>query len=166
MLPDILEHNLKVVFCGTAVGERSAELGHYYARPGNQFWPTLASIGLTPKRLSPDEDRSLLRYECGLTDLVKGKAGTDAGLQRGDYDLNAFQAKIERYQPQILCFVGKKAAQVYFGLPSTANIEYDLQQASLGDTRLFVVPSTSGSARRYWNLEPWRALHQLTQEAV
>jgi len=38
MLPDVLAANLDVVFCGTAAGKRSAEVGMYYAGPGNRFW--------------------------------------------------------------------------------------------------------------------------------
>ena len=37
---------LKLVVCGTAAGDRSAQLGQYYAGPGNKFWRTLASLGL------------------------------------------------------------------------------------------------------------------------
>lgn len=164
MLPDILESDLKVVFCGTAVGSRSTEIGHYYAGRNNQFWPTLATVGFTPQELSPEDDRATLHYGCGLTDLVKGKAGMDARLSRDDYDLDTLRAKIERYQPQVLCFVGKEAARVYLGLRSTKDVDYGLQRQSLAASRLFVVPSTSGGARRYWSLEPWRALHRLTQE--
>jgi TDG/mug DNA glycosylase family protein len=36
-LPDYLALDLRVVFCGTAVSARSAEVGGYYAGPGNEF---------------------------------------------------------------------------------------------------------------------------------
>jgi hypothetical protein len=69
VLPDVLGPGLRVVFCGTAVGSASAKRGAYYAGPGNKFWPTLHAIGLTPRRLMPEEFRSVLDYGIGLTDL-------------------------------------------------------------------------------------------------
>jgi TDG/mug DNA glycosylase family protein len=45
VLPDLLQLGLKVVFCGTAVGDQSARRGAYYAGPGNQFWNILAETG-------------------------------------------------------------------------------------------------------------------------
>jgi TDG/mug DNA glycosylase family protein len=37
VLPDVLEPGLRVVFCGTAVGAMSTQVGAYYAGCGNQF---------------------------------------------------------------------------------------------------------------------------------
>ncbi len=48
MLEDLLAPGLALVVCGSAAGRRSAQLGHYYAGPGNKFWRTLARVGLTP----------------------------------------------------------------------------------------------------------------------
>lgn len=45
VLDDVLAPNLRVVFCGTAVGVRSAARGHYYAGPGNDFWRLLHGSG-------------------------------------------------------------------------------------------------------------------------
>ncbi len=50
--PDYLAPNLRVVFCGTAAGNRSAEVGHYYAGPGNEFWPLLYRSGIVPVALT------------------------------------------------------------------------------------------------------------------
>ena len=62
VLPDVLERGLKVVFCGTAVGPTSAQVGAYYAGPGNQFWDVLFRLGVTPRWLRPDEFKTLLGY--------------------------------------------------------------------------------------------------------
>ena len=59
-LPDVLRPDLDVVFVGTAAGRRSAAVGAYYAHPGNRFWKTLHSTGLTPRLFAPDEFRELL----------------------------------------------------------------------------------------------------------
>ncbi|SCB54749.1 Uracil DNA glycosylase superfamily protein [Bradyrhizobium shewense] len=57
-LPDQLRPNLRLVFVGTAASTRSAELGHYYAHPGNRFWRAIHEAGITPRRYQP---ASLLR---------------------------------------------------------------------------------------------------------
>src|SRR3546814_13773735 len=54
VLPDVLAPGLRLVFCGSAAGRKSAELGAYYAGPGNKFWPTLYEIGLTPRHRSEE----------------------------------------------------------------------------------------------------------------
>jgi len=61
MLPDVLRPGLRVVFCGTAAGAKSAQVRAYYAGPGNQFWATLSRVGLTRRRLAPREYGDLPR---------------------------------------------------------------------------------------------------------
>jgi TDG/mug DNA glycosylase family protein len=65
--------------------------------------------------------------------------------------------KIHRYQPRVLAFTSKRAAQEYLGRP----VAYGLADEMIGPTRLFVLPSPSGAARRYWDLAPWRDLSDL-----
>lgn len=71
VLPDVLGPGLKVVFCGTAVGTESAQIGTYYAGLSNQFWSVLYRIGLTPRQLAPQEFYTLSQYGIGLMDLFK-----------------------------------------------------------------------------------------------
>ncbi|MEZ5357486.1 MAG: mismatch-specific DNA-glycosylase [Candidatus Zixiibacteriota bacterium] len=146
---------MTVVFCGTAAGTASAQRGHYYAGPGNKFWKTLYTTGLTPRLLQPSEYAELAKFGIGLTDLAKTESGSDAELSRNAFDIAAFEDKIRLYRPQIVCFNGKRAAQEYFRI---RNITYGLQKAMIDDTRLFVAPSTSGSASGAWDIEYWRQL--------
>ncbi len=152
ILKDVLERGMKVVFCGTAVGDQSALRGAYYAGPGNQFWPILAETGLTPYRLLPEQYPFLVKFRIGLTDLVKGRAGRDTVLAAHDFDVGIFKAKIEMFAPMAVGFNGKKAAEVFFG---RTGIEYGPQEVRIGKTALFVLPSTSGAARGYWDPEYW-----------
>jgi G:T/U-mismatch repair DNA glycosylase len=78
ILPDYLTPGLRVVFCGTAVSTASAARGHYYAGPGNEFWPLLHEAGLTPVLLTPDEDARVLEFALGLT-------GNRPGWENGLY---------------------------------------------------------------------------------
>jgi TDG/mug DNA glycosylase family protein len=70
-LPDQLQHHLRLVFVGTAAGQRSVDLGHYYAHPGNRFWRTIPAVGLTPRRYQPHEVPALLEQRIGFTDMCK-----------------------------------------------------------------------------------------------
>lgn len=148
MLPDVLKPNLKVVFCGTAVGDKSAKRQAYYAGPGNKFWKTLYRIGITPVQLEPEQYRELLDYGIGLTDLAKGVSGTDAKIKKSSFDVGALREKILAFEPKILCFNGKTAAQVFMG---SKDIDYGLQDMKIGKTLVFVAPSTSGAASGFWD---------------
>jgi G:T/U-mismatch repair DNA glycosylase len=114
-LPDVLAPGLKVVFCGTAAGERSAQRGCYYAGPGNKFWPTLADIGLTPRRLRPEEFRELPSYGLGLTDLAKKVSGADSILRSSDFDVEGFRRRLIEAAPRFIAFNGKRAAAAFLG---------------------------------------------------
>lgn len=155
VLPDVLQCGLKVVFCGTALGDCSACRGAYYAGPGNRFWDVLAETGLTTHRLSPEEYPLLLGFGIGLTDLVKIKSGQDMGLRAMDYDVAGFRAKIEKHAPMTVGFNGKKAAQVFIG---RTPVEYGLQREKIEGATLFVLPSTSGAARGFWDSKYWLQL--------
>ena len=147
-LPDLLEPGLRAVICGTSVATASAARGHYYACPGNDFWRLLHVAGLTPHQLTPDEDRTLLRLGIGLTDLVKDViSSTDRGLS-GHYDVPTFVTKIAEYRPHWVGLHGKTVARVvsrHRGLPVPALGE---QTWTLGRSRVFVLPQSSGANRR------------------
>jgi double-stranded uracil-DNA glycosylase len=161
-LPDVLSPGLKIVFCGTAAGKRSAERGAYYAKPGNRFWPTLARVGLTPRQLRPDEYLELLQFGLGLTDLAKDTAGMDASLTATDIDVAGLQRRVLACSPRVLAFNGKRAASEYLSCPKKS-VRYGWLEGKLGPTNLFVLPSTSGAAASYWDEEPWRILAEFVQ---
>lgn len=155
ILPDVLAPGLKVVFIGTAAGTVSARLGAYYAGPGNRFWPTLHEIGLTPHVIEPQYFMMALEYGIGLTDLAKHTAGADNSLRVQDFDTHALRWKIKRAAPLAVAFNGKRAANVFYG---RRDIEVGRLNQPLGASAVFVLPSTSGMAKRYWDIERWQAL--------
>jgi TDG/mug DNA glycosylase family protein len=158
----VLAPGLRIVFCGSAAGAVSARKGTYYAGPGNRFWRILFETRLTPRLLAPEEFRTLPRYGLGLTDMAKHVSGSDASLPRSADDPDALAEKIHRYRPELLAFVGKRAAQVYFRHRHARRlVDYGRQEETLGPTRIHVLPSTSGAAVRYWDEAPWRALAAL-----
>lgn len=155
VLPDVLQPGLRLVFCGTAAGTRSATEGAYYAHPGNLFWRALFEAGFTPRRFAPAEFVLLPQLGIGLTDLAKHHSGNDAQLPRGAFDIAALAAKIEALQPRLLAFTSKAAAGAALGRPITA---YGAQAERIGQTQVFALPSPSGQARRHWTIAPWREL--------
>jgi double-stranded uracil-DNA glycosylase len=161
VLPDVLDFGLKVVFCGTAAGRTSAATKSYYAHPQNQFWRTLAIIGLTPSQLQPHEYRQLLAYGIGLTDLAKSHAGMDTDIPQEGFDPETFHAKISWYRPSIVAFTSKKAAQVYYG----HSVTYGVQPKRIGDTLVIVLPSPSPAARGSWDLRYWHELGTLALQS-
>jgi TDG/mug DNA glycosylase family protein len=154
ILPDVLRPGLRLVFCGTAAGKRSAAEGAYYAHPGNLFWRALFDAGLTPRQLAPAEFPQLPDYGIGLTDLAKRHAGNDNELPRDAFDVPALIAKIEHHAPRLLAFTSKHAARAVLD----GAINYGLQDKTIAGTQLFVLPSPSGQARGHWSLAPWQAL--------
>lgn len=162
ILPDVIEPGLKVVFCGTAAGNVSAKRHAYYAGPGNQFWSVLFRLDLTPRQLNSHEFHELTEYGIGLTDLAKKSAGVDKDITSSDFDISGFCSKIRKYQPRIVAFNGKKFASVFFG----CSVDYGgpKRDAHIGKTSIFVLPSTSAAARKFWDESYWRELADYISE--
>lgn len=156
VLPDVLVPGLEIVFCGTAVSAVSAVRRAYYAGPGNAFWPTLFAAGFTPRQLAPEEYPALITFGFGLTDLAKGVSGSDRVLEREHFGADALRDKMLQFQPNVLAFTSKRAAQEFLGRP----VQYRLQPETIERTQVFVLPSPSGAARGSWDLRPWRELAQ------
>ena len=141
-VPDILAPGLRCVFCGINPGRRSSAAGHHFANPRNDFWRLLADSGLTPKQLDPSEQWSLLELGYGLTNAAYRTTTGSGDLRRGDFAgseerLSRVAAEL---RPGTIAFVGKAAYQGGFGI---LRCDLGLQERTLGETRLFVLPSTS-----------------------
>ncbi len=163
MLEDLFKENLDLVICGTAAGNRSAQLKQYYAGHGNKFWQILAQVGLTPYKLLPSQYRLLLSYGIGLTDIVKGQSGSDAAIYFHDSGRYVLREKILRFKPRYFCFNGKRAAKEFY---NQKRITFGPQSESIGGTKFFVAPSTSGAANATWDPNLWHKLSILVKTAV
>ena len=147
-LPDIVAPGLTVLFCGINPGLYSAAVGCHFARPGNRFWPALHASGFTENLLEPHEQREMLRYGCGLTNLVARATAvavelpTDE-LRRGRGNL---QRKVKRYGPDWVAVLGKGAYRTAFQRPKA---EFGLQEEELAGARLWLLPNPSGLNAHY-----------------
>jgi double-stranded uracil-DNA glycosylase len=155
-LPDQLQDHLRLVFVGTAAGQRSADLGHYYAGPGNRFWRTIHEVGITPRRYEPHEFPSLLQLGIGFTDMCKVGAGMDDEALAFPIDVPAFREKMRCYRPKTIAFTSKKAASLFYGRPTKA-VALGRQLPQDDFPAVFVLASPS-AATRYWSVQPWREL--------
>lgn len=147
ILEDIFPSGLRVVFCGTAVGDESARSGHYYAHPKNDFWKLIYEAGFTERQLRPDEDFLLPSWGLGLTDLNKSVAQNhDRGLE---YDVAGLVAKLEMQRPHWIAFTSKEAAKASAKSSGAArHVSLGYQSWHLGSSKVFVLPSPSGANRR------------------
>ena len=147
-LRDVIGPCLKVLFCGINPGLYSAATGFHFARPGNRFWPALHAAGFTPRLFHPSEHARLLELGYGLTNLVnRGTAAADelssAELVRGGRTL---AAKVRRFRPRAVAFVGLGAYRTAFGRPRTT---LGQQPEPLEGAKVWVLPSPSGLNANY-----------------
>ena len=150
-LQDILAPDLRVVFCGINPGLRAATLGHHFAGRGNRFWRTIHRAGFTPKEIPPQEDASLLAHGYGLTTAVERPTSRADELSRDEFlsAASGFLAKIARYYPQYVAFLGKAAFSAIFGKTS---VSWGKQDERIGGSKTWVLPNPSGLNRSF-NLE-------------
>lgn len=147
-VPDVIGPDLEVLFCGINPGLYSGATGHHFARPGNRFWPTLVGAGFTDRQLDPAEERLLLDFGCGVTNLVRRTTATAAELD--DEELargrRALERKVRRHAPRWLAILGIGAYRTAFGRRDATIGE---QAERIGSTGLWVLPNPSGLNAHY-----------------
>ncbi|HXW17073.1 MAG TPA: mismatch-specific DNA-glycosylase [Candidatus Acidoferrales bacterium] len=141
-LPDYLRKSMKLIVVGCNPGERSARVGHYYAGRGNQFWPLLYESGVVPELLSYNDDKRLVEFGVGLTDLVKRPTKGFEDIERQEFAEGRvlLAQKLEEYKPLVVAFNGKLVYERFSG----RTCKLGLQKETLYGARVFVLPSTSG----------------------
>ncbi|MDT3700394.1 MAG: mismatch-specific DNA-glycosylase [Thermincola sp.] len=159
---DIFHPNLDVVFCGIANWKKEFSWGSYYPDNRNRFWSVLHRVGLTPRQLASHEGKTLPSFGIGLTTLIKGPSPQSRTDDIREWTFHGLTQKIEQLKPKTVAFNGKHAAQEFFGCP----VHYGRQAETVGSTNIFVLPSTSGMARKYWNEEYWRELAEYVRGDV
>lgn len=145
-LPDLLRPGLDVVFVGYNPSLPAWRAGHYYANPTNSYYKLLHESGLTPRLLRPEEDALLPSYGVGATDLLAGRPSARAGdLPAVEYRRarETLRAKLEAASPRIVCFNGVGVYELYYGEKPTG---LGLADRKIGDSLVYVVPSSSGAA--------------------
>ena len=97
--------------------------------------------GFTPRLLTPEEQFDVVDFGIGLTNAATRTTRGSGDLRRSDFQGSAERLTelAEELRPGWLAFVGKEAYRGTFG----ERPELGEQARQLGETRLFVLPSTS-----------------------
>lgn len=154
-LPDLLGQRLSIVFCSPVLGECAAERGHHHSGRGDVFWDLLHQAGLTPRRLSPEDDVTLPALGLGLTSLAA----------RGD--VPALAERVQRHGPAWVAFTGRRPADMVAAVLGQSRPALGPQDWTLGGSEVFVLPSSSSANQRRdyggrpSRLEWWGELAQL-----
>jgi TDG/mug DNA glycosylase family protein len=153
-VPDVLpgpgDPPCAVLFCGINPGLVTALTGHHFGRPGNRFWPALHRSRFTPRLLRPAEQDELRGLGLGITNMVARATAradelTDDEVRAGGARLRGLVADVA---PRWLAVVGITAYRVAFDAPRAA---VGPQQATIGDTRVWLLPNPSG-LNAHWQL--------------
>jgi double-stranded uracil-DNA glycosylase len=145
---DVIAPGLRVLFCGINPGLYSGATGHHFARPGNRFWPTLYQAGFTSRLLTPAEERELLVAGYGITNLVARATATADELSADELitGRRRLEAKVKRYQPQVLAVLGIGAYRTAFAQKVVA---LGQQPERLANSIVWVLPNPSGLNAHY-----------------
>lgn len=145
---DLIDYNLKVLFCGINPGIWSGATGFHFAKPGNRFWKALHLGGFSDRVLHPSEEHELLENGYGITCFCKRTTAradeltTEEIIQGGKNLIK----KVEKFKPQILAVLGIGAYRTAFQKPKA---HLGLQTEKTGETRIWLLPNPSGLNAHY-----------------
>ncbi|HEY3543496.1 MAG TPA: NUDIX domain-containing protein [Gaiellaceae bacterium] len=145
-----------MVFCGINPGRVSAAARAHFANPRNDFWRLLHAARFTSRLYDPSEQFEVLHEGLGITNAAYRTTPGSGDLRRADFDASRIEAIAREYRPAWIGFVGKEAYRGLFN----ERPELGVQERTLGDTRLFVLPSTSPANAAV----PWRVRLHWFQE--
>ncbi|HEV8606253.1 MAG TPA: G/U mismatch-specific DNA glycosylase [Tepidisphaeraceae bacterium] len=147
-VPDLIRPNLDVLFVGINPGLYTAAVGHHFARPGNRFWPAMHKGGFTPHRFSPFDSAQLLDLNLGITNMCPRP--TAMAHQLSTHELRAgaraLTRKVLRHTPRFIAVIGITSYRIAFNRKEAV---LGLQNQTIGDTRIWVLPNPSGLNAHY-----------------
>jgi TDG/mug DNA glycosylase family protein len=140
---DVIAPGLDILFVGINPGLWSGATGFHFARPGNRFWKAIHLAGLTDRVLDPSEHEGLLGYGIGITNLVPRTTAAAAELTTAELRAGgrALVAKLERFGPKQVAFLGISTYRVAFDAPK---VGIGLQPERLVGSLAWVLPNPSG----------------------
>jgi double-stranded uracil-DNA glycosylase len=164
-LPDHLRKGMKLVIVGCNPTESSVRVGHYYAGRDNPFWPIMYESGLMPEPFDYHDDKRVIEFGIGLTDLVKRPSKTVEELKREDFAEGriVLSQKLEEFAPRVVAFNGKLTYEQF----AQRKCKFGLQKESLYGARVYVLPATPGTAdeKRSEKVAHFRKLAQFLKRA-
>ncbi|KAJ7509998.1 hypothetical protein B0H11DRAFT_1957130 [Mycena galericulata] len=192
-LQDHLKQDLDATDFTLSPGKKSAEMGHHFGNPSNHFWwcerfdlhrglltkvldRCLHRSGFTDTQLPPQEDFNLPdRFSLGLVSCSHRAFQMELSSGEQLASVPSFLAKIARFRPRIVCFVGLSIAKVVdsslnvtlsSGTKSWGLRPYKMVHSSsstIAETLFFAAPSTSGLVTQFQRPEKARIFGELRQ---
>jgi len=139
-LPDYVAVDMGVLICGLNPSLHSADLRVGFGRAGNRFWPAALASGLVT--IDRDPVDALQTHRVGMTDMVKRASTRADSLTRDEYrcGLDRLDDLCSWLRPAVVCMVGLAGWRSATDPKAAAG----LQEKRLGDSPVYVMPSTSG----------------------
>jgi TDG/mug DNA glycosylase family protein len=145
---DLIDHDLKVLFCGINPGIWSGATGFHFAKPGNRFWKVLHLAGFTDRQLHPSEEYELLERGYGITSFCKRTTARADELSTEEFIEGGrlLVKKLEKYKPRMLAVLGITAYRTAFQQPKA---KLGLQSEKIAGTKVWLLPNPSGLNAHY-----------------
>src|SRR5436190_10276658 len=157
-LRDRIRPGLRVLFVGINPGVRSATTGHHFAGYSNRFWKLLCESRLVPEPITYVDDRRLLEFGFGVTNLVARPSPGIDDLAPAEYveGWRTLERKIQKYRPRTVALVGVTLYRVIQPLIAdeadqstkarvrAAPLTTGLRPETVHGARIYVLPNPSG----------------------
>jgi double-stranded uracil-DNA glycosylase len=176
-LKDRIQPDLRVLFVGINPGVRSATTCHHFAGYSNRFWKLLWESQLVPEQISSVDDRRLLEWDYGVTNLVARPSPGIDDLAPKEYieGWHILEKKIKKYRPKIVALVGVTLYRVIQPLVAedgdkstrsrvrTVPLTTGLRPETIHGAAIYVLPNPSGRNANFTYGEMLRAFRGLSR---
>jgi TDG/mug DNA glycosylase family protein len=148
-LPDLISHQVRLLFVGINPGLRSVAVQAHFAPRGNRFYPALFRAGITDRVIDASSgfavaDREyLLARGIGITGLVERATASAAELTAGELvkGTQRLRKVVAEFSPRVVAVLGITAYRAAFNDPDA---KPGKQPSPYPSAELWVVPNPSG----------------------
>lgn len=155
--------NARVLILGSLPSQKSLQRHEYYGNPQNAFWRVMDELFDAGPDLSYPKRAGILRH-CGVAvwDVLQSsvrRGSMDAAIDLTSATANDFQSFFDEHPMlELICFNGKKAAELYERLVTAQGI------TGIGNIAFRTMPSTSPAYAsmkfdekvRHWSVIRWQ----------